>query len=442
MGEDKQYWKIVSSGLNLTIIISAGLIYEAIAAWLNGKENHRTSTEYNDNLIIKNFLFQFVNNYFILFYIAYLRQIEFGGVKKQCLQSCLGELQMQMLIVFTGKTFGLQFVELAKPFAKKKVALVLEMSSFKKMKNNVSQVSNLGLTAVGLGEPDKDEVSKAKEEQRLADAHSKAERSEVDTAAAGMTDPYEIQTHMVNYEDKGTFDDFNEMAIQYGYIALFSPCFPLAPFFALLNNVFEIRGDAWKLCKGYQRPTAAEREDIGSWFTVLNFIGFVAVMTNATMIAFVGSQAAKPGHEKMSIQNRFGAAHLWYQAVGIEHGVMLTRIFLLIFLPTYPNWISDARDVLRFRISEIRKSYQTQSEINKMQTLKSMGASEENASEFIRADIDNDDRLTREEYTHRFGRSAEEFDKADKNHDGTVGAREFALDGLLRATDTRTVNKY
>ena len=27
---------------------------------------------------------------------------------------------------------------------------------------------------------------------------------------------YELQSYMVNYEDKGVFDDFNEMAIQYG----------------------------------------------------------------------------------------------------------------------------------------------------------------------------------------------------------------------------------
>ena len=56
---------------------------------------------------------------------------------------------------------------------------------------------------------------------------------------------------------------------RYGYIALFSPCFPLAPLLALINNVMEIRFDAYKLCKGYQRPTAATREDIGSWFAVL-----------------------------------------------------------------------------------------------------------------------------------------------------------------------------
>lgn len=57
------------------------------------KENFRTQTEYNDGVIIKNFAFQFVNNYFVLFYIAYLRQVEFMGSKKECDRSCLGELQ-------------------------------------------------------------------------------------------------------------------------------------------------------------------------------------------------------------------------------------------------------------------------------------------------------------------------------------------------------------
>ena len=80
---------------------------------------------------------------------------------------------------------------------------------------------------------------------------------------------------------------------RYGYVALFSPCFPLAPFFAYINNVTEIRGDAWKLCRAFQRPTARPQEDIGAWFNVLNAIGFIAVLTNATMIAFVGSQMAQ-----------------------------------------------------------------------------------------------------------------------------------------------------
>ena len=104
---------------------------------------------------------------------------------------------------------------------------------------------------------------KAEEEAMEADRMKRlderqAQLDDITDPAAAM-DVYEYQTHMVNYEIKGTFDDFNEMAIQYGYVALFSPCFPLAPFFSFLNNVTEIRGDAWKLCKAFQRPSARPR---------------------------------------------------------------------------------------------------------------------------------------------------------------------------------------
>jgi len=128
-----QKWVVTSSLINLAVIIVAGLVYEGVAAWLNELENYRTATEFADQLIVKNFAFQFINNYFLLFYIAYLRQIEFAGSSKQCDKSCLGELQMQMLVVFTGKTFGLQLVELSKPFVVRKLMVVMKFLQLKEL---------------------------------------------------------------------------------------------------------------------------------------------------------------------------------------------------------------------------------------------------------------------------------------------------------------------
>ena len=45
----------------------------------------------------------------------------------------------------------------------------------------------------------------------------------------------------------GLLDEYLELAIQYGFITLFVAAFPLAPLFALLNNIFEIRLDARKV---------------------------------------------------------------------------------------------------------------------------------------------------------------------------------------------------
>jgi hypothetical protein len=40
---------------------------------LNQWENHRTDTDYENHLILKTFLFQFVNSYASFFYIAFVK---------------------------------------------------------------------------------------------------------------------------------------------------------------------------------------------------------------------------------------------------------------------------------------------------------------------------------------------------------------------------------
>lgn len=60
-------------------------------------------------------------------------------------------------------------------------------------------------------------------------------------------------------------DDFLEMFIQFGYVLLFSPAFPLAAVCALINNLIEIRVDAFKLCNTVQRPFGRRVKDIGAW---------------------------------------------------------------------------------------------------------------------------------------------------------------------------------
>lgn len=51
--------------------------------------------------------------------------------------------------------------------------------------------------------------------------------------------------------------------IQYGFVTLFVASFPLAPVFALLNNVIEIRLDAAKFVTEIRRPDAVSAKEIG-----------------------------------------------------------------------------------------------------------------------------------------------------------------------------------
>ena len=76
--------------------LSAQFIYSKIAHALNDAENHRTPTEYNDALILKTFLFESLNNYLVLFYIAYLEPF----CMFVCGCCCVVLLNMSLVAIF------------------------------------------------------------------------------------------------------------------------------------------------------------------------------------------------------------------------------------------------------------------------------------------------------------------------------------------------------
>ena len=70
---------------------------------------------------------------------------------------------------------------------------------------------------------------------------------------------------------------------------MFVPAFPIAPLFALVNNVAEIRLDAYKLVSQERRPIPVRASDIGPWFSLLDVVSKVAVITNAIFIALTSN---------------------------------------------------------------------------------------------------------------------------------------------------------
>ena len=72
--------------------------------------------------------------------------------------------------------------------------------------------------------------------------------------------------------------------IQFGLVTIFVASFPLAPLFAILNNVLEMRLDARKLLTFYRRPVGQRVRDIGIWYRILNTVGRLAVLSNVSGI--------------------------------------------------------------------------------------------------------------------------------------------------------------
>eukprot|EP01051_Picozoa_sp_SAG22_P009632 SAG22_NODE_815_length_7037_cov_6.192130_5_plen_482_part_00 len=345
--------------LSLSSASDAQLFY-AIARQLTRWENHRTQSEVENSLVAKNFAFQFINNYFVLFYIAYLREVEdpISGRAHPCEGgNCLRTLQMQLAVVFTGKTIGKQIAYTLKPFVFK---WYNQLVSHKATQKVVKQA------AVGKGLVP-DHVSRALTAASNVATNAAGElmpdmgTDRIDQLQQQKGDPLEKQLHMM--PSKGMFDDFCDRVVQYGYLVLFASAFPLAPFLAFINNVIEIRTSGYKFCHGIQRPVHTPQQGIGSWLVVMNVLGFLAVLTNASMITFVGHQDAKRlGLVTTGFLDRTMEYRLWVTMFLVEHVVLLLRVIILVISPSSPAWVEKARETLHFRV---QNKYKTEEELER-----------------------------------------------------------------------------
>ncbi|XP_071112364.1 anoctamin-4-like isoform X8 [Haliotis cracherodii] len=238
--------------INLVIIIVLGRVYLIIAEVLTNFETHRTQTEWEDSFTLKMFLFQFVNHYASLFYIAFFKgkftgrpgsynRAILGSRQEECDPAgCLIELCIQLGVIMIGKQTFNNF---------KEVVLPKVMNWFKSRK---------------VSDKEKETLPRWEEDYNLS-----------------------------TMPDLGLFDEYLEMVIQYGFVTIFVAAFPLAPLFALLNNIIEVRLDAYKFVTQWRRPLAARAQDIGIWFGILRGISTVAVASNACIIAFTSEFVPK-----------------------------------------------------------------------------------------------------------------------------------------------------
>ncbi|KAG0203782.1 hypothetical protein BGX28_004062 [Mortierella sp. GBA30] len=244
----------ITAVLNLVVIMILGTVYARIAKVLTDNENHRRMTQYEDALVTKRFLFDFINFYSTMVYIAFFKDVDITLVKNlhdSCGDGgCMGELTIQLAIVFVGKQFANQAQELLVP-------------QLQKWWNK------------------KDELA-----EKAASLKGKYKNKHSSNADNVKKPPQWAKDDILPSYDPQMFEEYRELVIQFGFCTLFIIAFPVAPIFALLNNVLEIRVDAYKLLTQHRRPIAQGAQDIGSWETILMTITHISVFTNACLIAF------------------------------------------------------------------------------------------------------------------------------------------------------------
>lgn len=239
---------MVAATANVAQITFMSKIYDMVSISLNDHENHRTQMQYENSFIAKTVVFQFVNNYAALFYSAFIKNSIEG-----CDHSCMYELQYFLAFVFCSRLILGNFNEILIP----------------RFWTWVNRYRIFG----SVSGDDEVNVSQAEEELFLA-----------------------------GYDWRGTFDDYLEMVLQFGYSTMFVVAFPFAPLLAFINNYVEIRLDAHRLLKETRRPRPLHVNSIGYWYQVLQSMSAIAICTNAGVVIFTGEYFTSASN----------AARVWY----------------------------------------------------------------------------------------------------------------------------------
>jgi hypothetical protein len=116
------YASTVASVVNTIQITIFNVLYQFVAVKLTNLENHRTNTNYQDSLIVKMFVFQFVNSYASFFYIAFIAANlspvpgQPDGFMGQCgYYNCMQPLSVNLAIIFGSRLTVTNLIEVLMP---------------------------------------------------------------------------------------------------------------------------------------------------------------------------------------------------------------------------------------------------------------------------------------------------------------------------------------
>ncbi|CAK9797622.1 Ano8, partial [Anthophora quadrimaculata] len=298
--------------------------YFKVAVWLNDMENYRLDTEYENHLIYKVALFQFVNSFLSLFYIAFYLQ------DQERLKEQLAALLIARQVIGNLK-------ESAVPY-------LIEQLRLARLSFELFGALSPSEARPPPGEENENQNESEDKSERTESGKTKQPRNvsqaELESSLYRVGHPTNSLLSDVTFKYDGAFSEHLEMLSQLGYVCLFSSAFPLAAMAALLGNLLELRGDAFKLCFVLQRPFGRRVSNIGTWQNAMEAMGLVAILVNCALIGLSGQ-----------VQRMFpemSATQTILLIVALEHIMLGIRFIIICAIPDIPHWVATEMAKVEF----------------------------------------------------------------------------------------------
>ncbi|KAM9307665.1 anoctamin-10 [Gastrophryne carolinensis] len=279
----------VPSTIYAVVIEVMNRIYRYAAEFLTGWENHRLESSYQNHLVLKVLVFYVINCFSSLFYIA--------------------------------------FVMYDVPLLKQSLVCLLLVSQF---------FNQMFETCLPYWMQKRSKRQVVKKVQPLKSG-----------AGYSLLEQIYVERDMATY--LGTFDDYLELFLLFGYVSLFSCVFPAAAILVVLNNFSEVYTDAIKICRVHKRPFSEPSSSIGVWMLAFETLGIIAVVTNCALLGM--SPQVKEMLEGWQLDPIL-------TVFALEHVLLALKCILSFVIPNQPNDIRIKLARLEYESLEALKEKQ------------------------------------------------------------------------------------
>ena len=235
--EQQTYIGILSALENTVLIAIMSSLYSMIAYKLNDWQNYRKDFQRMNALAVKFILYDLINNFYPLFYIAFIKKATiFGKEAEQCYgfggnDSCLEEIEIQLYTTLS-VNFGLNFLEIGLP------------------------IFHQGARMIAL-------------KKKLE-----------------IKGPHSIDHQMILDEYTEMISEYSEILVDLGYLLLFGVVAPLVPFLVLLLVYTEKFFDSYKIFFLSRVKLLDQSNGLNIYNTVFRLIVYGGMFSNVAFLIF------------------------------------------------------------------------------------------------------------------------------------------------------------
>lgn len=269
--------------INLHPIIYAQAIvflnkkFISLAISTTERENHRVKSNYENTIILKRYIFEFLNNYFCFFYIAFINQ-DFPLLKSQ------------IKIIYIANGVRRLFVNTILP----------NLIKLNKPRNhNIDEFIN----------------GKMIDKEMLMNQY---------------------QSHAVDL-----YDDYMELVIEFGFLILFAQSFVFGPIAIIILNKLEKYSDLTRFKYQTRRPEFVRKRNIGMWQFILEAQAFLGIFTNLILIMMTSNDNSQIVYLRsiLTSTNSDNKVSFNTSFFIFEHGIILLLILIWKIVPTTAYWV-------------------------------------------------------------------------------------------------------